>query len=276
VGIFGSREETAFSEQNQLGNMLIISCIVHFLGFSLLFLLPGIPAQPRIDALPHYTPVKLVNLRDLPGSKSIAIAKARKKIIAKKPTLIQKKSTVKKLEISKTVAPPNKVIAKKSATPLSKSSKKEKTKQKTSNPQEDQRLRHAVDDIRNRVAGGGTAASAAFGIRGGGKAGEIPEILVYTSIVVDRIMQAWFLPPGLEREASHRNLLTVIGIRIGRDGKVSFQGIERSSGNSLYDNYARAAIKKIEADSFPPLPAVFRNRFLDLGIRFNPSEKNNS
>lgn len=255
--------------------MLILSCIVHFLGFSLLFLLPGIPTQPRIDSLPHYTPVKLVNLRDLPGSKSIAITKAKKKIIAEKPTLIQKKSEVKKLEISKTVAPPKEMISKKSASPLSKSSKKEEITQKASAPKEDQRLREAVDDIRNRVAGDGTAASSAFGIKGGGKAGEIPEILVYTSIVVDRIMEAWFLPPGLEREASHRNLLTVIGIRIDRAGKVSFQGIERSSGNSLYDNYALAAIKKIEADSFPPLPAVFRNRFLDLGIRFNPSEKNN-
>lgn len=276
MGIFGSRGGDAFSEENQLGNMLILSCVVHFLGFSFLFLLPGIPSAPRIDSLPNYTPVKLINLGDLPGSKPISITKAKKKLRSAKPALIKKKSAVKKLEISKTVTPPKKVVSKKSAPPPTKSSKKEKTKQDASAPKEDQRLRQAVDDIRNRVASGGPAASAAFGIKGGGKAGEIPEVLVYTSIVVDRIMQAWFLPPGLEREATRGNLLTVIGIRIDRDGTVSFQGIERSSGNALYDKYALAAIKKIQTDSFPPLPTVFRNRYLDLGIRFNPSEKSNS
>jgi hypothetical protein len=276
VGIFGAREEEVYSEQSRLGNMLILSCIVHFLGFSFLFVLPGIPSTPRIDSVPNYTPVKLVDLNDLPARKSISITKAKKNLRTAKPTLIKKKSEVKKLEISKTIAPPKKVVPKKSSSPPAKSSKKDKTKEAASSPEEDQRLRQAVDDIRNRVAAGGPTASAAFGIRGRGKAGEIPEILVYTSIVVDRIMQAWFLPPALEREASHRDLLTVIGIRIDRDGNVLFQGIERKSGNALYDKYALAAIKKIQTDSFPPLPTVFRDRYLDLGIRFNPSEKNNS
>jgi hypothetical protein len=256
--------------------MVIVSCVVHFLGFSLLFFLPGIPSIPRIDSLPNYTPVKLVSVGDLPGRKSISITKAKKRLIADKPILIKKKSAVKKLEISKTVAPPKKVVAKKSVSPPVKASEKEKSDQASSTPKEDQRLRRAVDGIRDRVAAAGSASSAAFGIRGGGEAGQIPEIVVYTSIIVDRIMQAWFLPPGLEREAAHQKLLTVIGIRIDRDGKVSIQGTERSSGNALYDKYALAAIKKIQSDSFPPLPAVFRSRFLDLGIRFNPSEKNNS
>jgi len=276
VGILGFGEEDMISEQSRLANMLILSCIVHFLGFSLLFVLPGIPFQPRIESFPNYTPVTLVNLKDLPGNKSISLAKAKKELTAQKPVLIQKKTEVKKLEISKTVAPPKKLALKESSSPPSKSPAKEKTKQNVSGQKEDQHVQQALDSIRNRVASGGASASAAFGIKGGGKAGEIPEILVYTSIVVDRIMQAWFLPPGLEEEARHRDLLTVIGIRIDRDGKVFFQGIEHSSGNSLYDNYALAAIKKIQTDSFPPLPAVFRNPFLDLGIRFNPSEKSNS
>ncbi|MBW1679327.1 MAG: TonB family protein, partial [Deltaproteobacteria bacterium] len=69
---------------------------------------------------------------------------------------------------------------------------------------------------------------------------------------------------------------TIIDIRIDRDGRVSLQGIEQNSGNSLYDNYALAAIKKIRSESFPPLPEVFRNPYVDLGIRFHPSEINNS
>jgi len=40
-------------------------------------------------------------------------------------------------------------------------------------------------------------------------------------------------------------------------------------------NYALAAIKKIRSESFPPLPEVFRNPYVDLGIRFHPSEINN-
>jgi hypothetical protein len=112
------------------------------------------------------------------------------------------------------------------------------------------------------------------GVQGGSGATQIPEMVVYTSIVIDRIMEAWFLPPSLKQEAFSRNFLTIIQIRIDRQGKVSFQGVERNSGNPLYDDYALAAIKKIQSETFPPLPEVFREQYLDLGIRFQPSEAN--
>ena len=107
-----------------------------------------------------------------------------------------------------------------------------------------------------------------------GEGSGAPEMVVYMSIVVDRIMEAWFLPPGLKEQAINQGLLTTIDIRIDREGKVTFQTIEQSSGNSVYDDFALKAIQKIQATSFPPLPEVYREPYLDLGIKFNPSEVN--
>jgi len=44
------------------------------------------------------------------------------------------------------------------------------------------------------------------------------------------------------------------------------------SSMEMYDNYAVTAIKKVQASSLPPLPEVYREAHLDLGLRFRPSE----
>ena len=138
-----------------------------------------------------------------------------------------------------------------------------------------QALNRIKENLGSGARGQSSGVTAGVGIQGGSGAAQAPpEMTVYTSIVIDRIMEAWFLPPSLKQEASSRNLLTIIQIRIDRQGKVSFQGVERNSGNPLYDDYALAAIKKIQSETFPPLPEVFREQFLDLGIRFQPSEAN--
>jgi outer membrane biosynthesis protein TonB len=265
------------SGEIRLGNMLIFSCLFHFLAFSLLLSLPGLPSQPRISPFPQYTSIKLVSLKNLPGSKStnktVLVKKVKKGPMAKKPMLIQKKLVVKKPEVAKIVVPKKSAAPPKNATIPEKSASKEKKQQGLSNQQEEKHLQQAIGNIRENIGKGVKAKTP--GLIGTGTS-EIPEMVVYTSIVIDRIMQAWFLPPGLKQEALSQNFLTIIDIRIDRDGRVSLQGIERNSGNSLYDNYALAAIKKIQPESFPPLPEVFRNPYVDLGIRFHPSEINNS
>ena len=149
----------------------------------------------------------------------------------------------------------------------------------TSQAQE-QKVNQAIENIRERVGGeeqtantgGGGGVGVGVTHEGGGSGA--PEMVVYMSIVVDRIMEAWFLPPGLKEQAINQGLLTTIDIRIDREGKVSFQAIEQSSGNSVYDDFALKAIQKIQVTSFPPLPEVYREPYLDLGIKFNPSEVN--
>lgn len=270
---------TLLPYETKFRNMLILSAVFHFVTLTLLILLPGLQFGPRINLLPQYTPVRLVNLNDLPGTKSPStikqVEKAKQKVVAQEPTRIEKKLEVKKLEPSKIV--PQKTVVPKTV-PLAekKPIKKEEPVQPQSPPQQGEtHLRQAISRIRENLGKGAQATTAGgVGVKGGVGTEAIPEIVVYTSIVIDRIMEAWFLPPSLKQEAFARNLLTIIDIRIDREGKVFFQGIEQNSGHSLYDDYALAAIKKVQSESFPPLPDVFREPYLDLGIRFQSSEVN--
>ena len=262
-------------------NMLILSGIFHFLAISLLFFLPGFTYSPYIKPFPQYTPVKLITLNDLPRlnkapEKIVLIKKIKKELRIKKPLAIQKQLEAKKIEISK-VKVPKKVVASKKISPFSsKSNQKKKGEEESLSDQQEEHLQQAIRNIKEKVTNRLKAETYnPAGIKGGAGTSEIPEMVVYTSIIVDRIMESWFLPPKLRQEALRQNLLTIIDIRIDREGKVHFQGVERSSGNILYDNYALAAIKKIQSESFPPLPEVFRSPYLDLGIRFKPSEVEN-
>jgi colicin import membrane protein len=45
---------------------------------------------------------------------------------------------------------------------------------------------------------------------------------------------------------------------------------EKRSGNHYLDDSAMRAIKK--ANPLPPLPDVFRDEYLEIGIRFLPSD----
>ncbi|HJX30606.1 MAG TPA: TonB family protein [Thermodesulfobacteriota bacterium] len=258
-----------FLDETKLIKMVVFSGFVHFLAIFLFVFLPNLSSRPTIRIIPQYTPVALVGPGELGGGgkssvKPVTVPKARVNVAVKKPELIQKKVETKPIEISKTEP--------KTATP---------PKEETHNSQaQDQKVNQAIENIRERVGGeqqaANTGGSGGVGVgvtqEGGGSGA--PEMVVYMSIVVDRIMEAWFLPPGLKEQAINQGLLTTIDIRIDREGKVSFQAIEQSSGNSVYDDFALKAIQKIQVTSFPPLPEVYRESYLDLGIKFNPSEVN--
>ena len=223
----------------------------------------------------QYTTVKLVKLSDLTGknlaSGALQIKKAKRGIVSKEPILIQKKVEIKKLKVSKVTKSKKKVVPKKVISPSPQPARKKKDKTMQPNAQ-DEHLNQKINDLREKMGGdGGSVTAVASGLKGGVGIGNIPEMAVYTSIVIDRIMESWFLPPALREKALHQNLLTIIDIRIDRNGTVTLQGIEHSSKTSLYDDFALAAINKIRSESFPPLPAVFRPAYLDLGIRFYPS-----
>jgi len=220
MSFLDSMGKSDLSGEIRLG--LIFSCIFHFLAFSLLLSLPGLPSQPRISPFPQYTSIKLVSLKNLPESKStnktVLVKKVRKGPLAKKPILIQKKLVVKKPEVSRIVVPKKSAAPPKNTTIPEKSARKEKKQPGLSNQQEVNHLQQAIGNIRENIGKGGVKAKTSVLIGTG--ASEIPEMVVYTSIVIDRIMQAWFLPPGLKQEALSRNFLTIIDIRIDRDGRV--------------------------------------------------------
>jgi len=255
-----------FLDETKLIKMVVLSGFVHFLAIFLFVFLPNLSSRPTIRIIPQYTPVALVGPGELGGGgkssvKPVTVPKARVNVAVKKPELIQKKVEPKPIEISK-------------AEPKTATSPKEATHNSQA---QEQQVNQAIENIRERVGGEEQAANTGgvgIGVTQEGGGSGAPEMVVYMSIVVDRIMEAWFLPPGLKEQAINQGLLTTIDIRIDREGKVSFQAIEQSSGNSVYDDFALKAIQKIQVTSFPPLPEVYREPYLDLGIKFNPSEVN--
>jgi outer membrane biosynthesis protein TonB len=267
LGINGGLDEAG------LRTMIVLSAAIHLLAFGLLFFFPRMFSSPRVSPLDLAAPiVTIIGERDLPGSSSpastLVMPKAKSALPIRKPEPVKETAEVKKLAIP-TLNPKTKetVVPKPAPTKTTRGGK----------ATADQQLAQAIDAIRKRAGKGAGAAGTGrtTDVRGGTGPGESTLMQVYTSIVIDRIMEAWFLPPALQQEALARGLISIVNIRIQRDGTVVLQALEQSSGNSLYDEYALAAIKKVELESFPPLPKEFRDPFLELGIRFHPSEVNN-
>lgn len=282
MSLAGSLLSKSIEGKDNFTRMVIISIAAHAVLLVFLTLsLPGSFSKPRISGPPSYTPVTLVGPGDLAAARSevktVQVKKATKAITAKQPTLIQKKTAIKELSTStvkleKKTLTPEKVAA--APEPVEKSRQQESTSQGQDQSEETSASREHDQQTPSRET---AASSQQFGAdRGpgsGGGGGDLPpEMAVYISIVIDRIMQSWFLPPAIQQQATKQNLMAVIAIRVDRSGKVTLQGVEEKSGNSLFDNYALAALKKVQAESLPPLPEVFRPSYLDLGVRFHPSE----
>ena len=261
----GSFDRNGLNEEGRFLTIVVISIAAHVVLLFSVGVFSGFTSPARVSAVPDYTPVRVVSVRDIAGPrpKEVHISKARKQITTKSPTLVQEKIDIKRLKAAKMA------VEKKGLTP-------EKIAPKKEEPPSSAAKTSAGDAARNTPAPTARSSSQdSFAVHGVGAASgmqDIPEITVYTSIVIDRIMEAWFLPPSLKREALQKSLVIVVSIRIDQEGVVTLQGIEKSSGNNLFDNYALSAIKKVQSESFPPLPDVYRRPYLDLGIRFHPSE----
>jgi len=88
----------------------------------------------------------------------------------------------------------------------------------------------------------------------------------YYSKVWKRIKSMWAVPEDL----LDKDLETVLGIRISRDGKILDVWMESASGDSYFDDTAKRAVKK--SDPLPPLPEKYSGRTLDIGIRFHSNK----
>jgi TonB family protein len=80
----------------------------------------------------------------------------------------------------------------------------------------------------------------------------------YIAMVVNKIRQHWIFP-----ETGDKDLLAIISIRIARDGRITVDKIEKSSGNPLFDRSALRAINS--ASPLPPPPQE-----IEIGVRFMP------
>lgn len=80
----------------------------------------------------------------------------------------------------------------------------------------------------------------------------------YYSLIVQQIRQQWVFPERLERD-----LEAIVSIKISRDGSVTIERIEKSSGNKLFDRSVLMAINKAS-----PLPPPVKD--IEIGVRFRP------
>lgn len=81
----------------------------------------------------------------------------------------------------------------------------------------------------------------------------------YSSKIMDGIQPYWALPPGIEK----KGLEAVVSIKILRDGTVIVQGIEKRSGNRLFDRSALQALAKASPLPRPP-------QEMEIGVKFHP------
>jgi len=80
----------------------------------------------------------------------------------------------------------------------------------------------------------------------------------YYAKIRGQIWQEWIYP-----DTGDKNLETIIFVKIIKDGTVNVQGIEKSSGNILFDRSALKAIGKASPVTPPPYE-------MEIGIRFYP------
>lgn len=98
-------------------------------------------------------------------------------------------------------------------------------------------------------------AAAAPGTSGK-KSSSAPED--YYTHITKEIWQNWSFP-----DTGDKNLEAVVSIKILKDGLIQIKGIEKKSGNSLFDRSAIRAITK--ANPLPPPPYE-----MEIGVRFYP------
>jgi colicin import membrane protein len=89
--------------------------------------------------------------------------------------------------------------------------------------------------------------------------------LYYTEIW-NAIRRQWALPEFLKSQ----HLETVLIVVVRRDGKVLDLRVEKSSGNEIYDESARRAVRK--AEPLPPFPAIYSPAQEEIGLRFRPED----
>ena len=113
--------------------------------------------------------------------------------------------------------------------------------------------------------GGGSpfGSDTVFASGGSGMGLSDNELLEYYDRVWKQIRAMWFVPDDLLEQ----DLVTVMGIRIARDGRILDMWMESSSGNEFFDETTITAMKK--ASPLPPLPGAYTGGSLDLGIRFH-------
>lgn len=114
-----------------------------------------------------------------------------------------------------------------------------------------------IAGLRNIIslrAGGGGKKGVAKGVGGKGSSSTDD----YYSKITSEIWEHWIYP-----DMGNKDIEATIVIKILKDGSVQIKGVEKSSGNSLFDRSAVRAITKASPLTPPPYE-------MEIGVRFYP------
>ena len=80
----------------------------------------------------------------------------------------------------------------------------------------------------------------------------------YYGKITDQIRQEWVYP-----DTGDKTLEAIIAVKVAKDGTLTVQGVEKSSGNALFDRSALRALAKASPVQPPPYE-------MEVGMRFYP------
>ena len=104
---------------------------------------------------------------------------------------------------------------------------------------------------------GGTGGTGAFGIQ---------PIDFYRSLIPSHIENNWVFNEQLV--GGRTDLVSVIVVKIMKNGEITDIWFEKKSGNSYFDDSVYKAVKK--SNPLPPLPREYTQSYYELGLIFTP------
>jgi len=87
----------------------------------------------------------------------------------------------------------------------------------------------------------------------------------YLASVHSRILQNWILP---DLQNWENDIEAVVVLTIDKSGSITKYFFEKKSNNQYFDKFVEKAIQ--ESDPLPPFPAEFKEKQMEIGLRFYP------
>ena len=125
----------------------------------------------------------------------------------------------------------------------------------------------AIENIRKKLASAPSGSSASSQATQGKTAREEAAMHDYYQSIWSIIRTNWAFPDEL---LQGKNFMTVVRVRIMRNGEVRDLSFEQKSSYALFDESAMNAVRK--ASPLPPLPGEISGSSIELGIRFYSSQ----
>jgi TonB family protein len=253
---------TIFFFEPRLSKMIGYSISLHLLLFGLLVGLPP-SSQRDMNFVPFYT-VDLVNLPStIPSGSTRTGVETSKSLALPKQTMDSPKSALKE---------------KKSAQELDATIAKirEKVAKERSRAGEEE-IAKTISQIREKISVKGQGGVTDMKGTSSGPAGAQAlsnltpgsyQMNLYLTAIWEKIRSSWTLTESLM--PAKKDIESIIAIKIRKNGEIVDTNFEKRSGNRYLDESAMRAIKK--ANPLPPLPDGFHEEYLEIGIRFHPSD----